>query len=115
MSEFCGAEDGGDPECFFRAPLERQVGWHVGAAVEVLLAAGEAQVQPLVTECGIFITLMKDGHRKELLKFGKMGKNSQQNDLYRNFMNQSSECFGLFMCFIVVCCALQVVVSVVCH
>lgn len=64
MCEFSGAEYGRDPESFFGASLEGQVGWQVGAAVEVLFTAGQTQVQPLVTEGGIFITL-EDGHKRE--------------------------------------------------
>lgn len=62
MCEFGGAEYGGDPEGFFGAPLEGQVGRQVGAAVEVLLTAGQAEVQALVAEGGVFITL-KVGRR----------------------------------------------------
>lgn len=58
MCEFGGAEYGGDPEGFFGASLEGQVGRQVGAAVEVLLTAGQTEVQALVTEGGIFITLV---------------------------------------------------------
>lgn len=58
LCEFGGAEYGGDPEGFFGASLEWQVGRQVGAAVEVLLAAGQTEVQALVTEGGVFITLV---------------------------------------------------------
>lgn len=64
MGELGGAKDGGDPEGFFGAPLEGQVGWKVGAAVEVFLTAGQAQVQALVTEGGVLVTL-EDGHQEE--------------------------------------------------
>lgn len=57
LSEFGGAEYGGDPEGLFGAPLEGQVGRQVGAAVEVLLAAGQAEVQALVAEGGVLIAL----------------------------------------------------------
>lgn len=57
MCEFGGAEYRGDPEGFFGAPLEGQVGRQVGAAVEVFFTAGQAQVQALVTKGSIFITL----------------------------------------------------------
>lgn len=57
LSEFGGAEYGGNPERLFRTPLERQVSGQVGAAVEILLAAGQAQVQTLVTEGGVLIAL----------------------------------------------------------
>lgn len=63
MCEFGGAEYRGDPEGLFRASLEGQVGRQVGAAVEVLFTAGQAQVQALVTEGGIFIAL-EVGHRR---------------------------------------------------
>lgn len=72
MCEFGGAEYCGDPEGFFGASLEGQVGRQVGAAVEVFLTAGQTQVQALVTEGGIFITL-EDGHQRESeasLRFG---------------------------------------------
>jgi len=57
LRELGGAEDGGDPEGFLGAPGEGQVGRQAGAAVEVLFAAGQAQVQALVTEGGVLITL----------------------------------------------------------
>lgn len=57
LCEFGGAEYRGDPEGFFGAPLEGQVGRQVGATVEVFFTAGQAQVQALVTKGGIFITL----------------------------------------------------------
>lgn len=60
LCEFGGAEYCGDPEGFFRAPLEGQIGRQGGAAVEILLTAGQAQVQALVTKGGIFITLMRE-------------------------------------------------------
>lgn len=63
LCQFGGAKDGGDPEGFFGAPLEGQVGRQVGAAVEVFLTAGQTQVQALVTEGGVLITL-KDGRQK---------------------------------------------------
>lgn len=63
LCELGGAKDGGDPEGFFGAPLEGQVGWQVGAAVEVFLTAGQAQVQALVTEGGVLVTL-RDGHQE---------------------------------------------------
>lgn len=63
MCEFGGAKDGGDPEGFFGAPLEGQVGRQVGAAVEVFLAAGQTQIQALVTEGGVLVTL-KDRRQK---------------------------------------------------
>lgn len=63
LCELGGAEDGGDPEGFFGASLEGQVGRQVGAAVEVLFAAGQAQVQALVTEGGVLVAL-KDGHQE---------------------------------------------------
>lgn len=72
MCEFGGAEDGGDPEGFFGASLEGQVGRQVRAAVEVLLTAGQTEVQALVTEGGVFITLVvgdKRGKKIRLLRF----------------------------------------------
>lgn len=63
LCEFGGAKYRGDPEGLFRASLEGQVGRQVGAAVEVLFTAGQAQVQTLVTEGGVFITL-KDRHTR---------------------------------------------------
>lgn len=63
LCELGGAKDGGDPEGFFGAPLEGQVGWQVGAAVEVFLTAGQAQVQALVTEGGVLVTL-RDGYQE---------------------------------------------------
>lgn len=64
LCEFGGAEYGGHPEGFFGASLEGQVGRQVGAAVEVLLTAGQAEVQALVAEGGVFITLKVGDKRK---------------------------------------------------
>lgn len=61
MCELGGAEDGGDPEGLFGAPLEGQGGRQVGAAVEVFLTAGQAQVQALVAEGGVLVTLKEGG------------------------------------------------------
>lgn len=59
LCEFGGAEYCGDPEGLFWASLEGQISRQVGAAVEVLLTAGQTQVQALVTEGGVLITLQK--------------------------------------------------------
>lgn len=67
LCEFGGAEYGGDPEGFFGAPLEGEVGRQVGAAVEVLFTAGQAEVQALVAEGGVFITL-RVGDRRSRIK-----------------------------------------------
>lgn len=72
LCEFGGAEYCGDPERFFGASLEGQVGRQVGAAVEVFLTAWQTQVQALVTEGGVFITL-EDGYQRvteDSLRFG---------------------------------------------
>lgn len=68
LREFGRAENGGDPESLFGAPLEGQVGWQVGAAVEILLAARKTQVQALVTEGGALITLEEE----ETEEFGEV-------------------------------------------
>lgn len=60
LREFGGAEYCGDPEGFLGTPLEGQIGRQGGAAVEILLTAGQAQVQALVTKGGVFITLVKE-------------------------------------------------------
>ena len=57
LCEFGGAEYRGDPEGLFRASLEGQVSWQVGATVEVLLTTGQTQVQALVTEGSVLVTL----------------------------------------------------------
>lgn len=69
MCEFGGAEYRGDPEGFFGASLEGQVSRQVGAAVEVFFTAWQTQVQALVTEGGIFITL-EDGNQRGKRRFG---------------------------------------------
>lgn len=69
LCEFGGAEYGGHPEGFFGASLEGQVGRQVGAAVEVLLTAGQAEVQALVAEGGVFITLKVGDKRRHFLLF----------------------------------------------
>lgn len=68
MCEFGGAEYRGDPKGLFRASLERQVGRQVGAAVEILLTAGQAQVESLVTEGGILITLETQESQRRSIK-----------------------------------------------
>lgn len=76
LCEFGGAEYRGDPEGLFRASLEGQVGRQVGAAVEVLFTAGQAQVQTLVTEGGIFITLEgrhRSGQRRFIKAWRQLG------------------------------------------
>ena len=65
LCELGRAEQRGHPEGLFGAPLEGQVGGQVGAAVEVLFAAGHAQVQALVAEGGVFIALEKREGDKE--------------------------------------------------
>lgn len=61
LSELGGAELCGDPEGLLGVPLEGQGGGQVGAAVEVLFTAGHAQVQALVAERCILITLGNRG------------------------------------------------------
>lgn len=74
LCEFGRAEYGGDPEGLFGASLKRQVGRQVGAAVEILFTAGQAQVQSLVTEGGILIALeTQKRHRRPIkiwIQFG---------------------------------------------
>lgn len=78
LCELGGAKDGRDPEGFFGAPLEGQVGRQVGAAVEVFLTAGQAQVQALVTEGGVLVTL------KDRYQGGGGGMKMQQNGCCSN-------------------------------
>ena len=61
LSELRGGELSGDPEGLLGAALEDEAGRDAGAAVEVLLTAGEAQVEGVVTEGGVLITLRRRG------------------------------------------------------
>lgn len=57
LCEFGGGKLGGDPQGFLDAALEDEAGGDVGAAVEIVLTTGQTQVQGVVTERGVFITL----------------------------------------------------------
>lgn len=57
LSELGGGELRGDPEVLLGAALEDEAGGDAGAAVEVLLAAGQTQVEGVVTEGGVLIAL----------------------------------------------------------
>lgn len=61
LSELGGGELRGDPEVLLGAALEDEAGGDAGAAVEVLLAARQAEVQALVAEGGAFIALVGGG------------------------------------------------------
>ena len=63
LSELGGGELGGDPEGLLGAALEDEAGGDAGAAVEVFFTAGQAQVEGVVTERGVLITLRSEGHR----------------------------------------------------
>ncbi len=65
LSELCGGELCGDPECLLGAALEDEAGGDAGTAVEVFFTAGQAQVEGVVTEGGVLITLRpRRGKRK---------------------------------------------------
>lgn len=57
LSELCGRELRGDPEGLLGAALEDEAGGDAGAAGEVLFTAGQAQVEGVVTERGVLVTL----------------------------------------------------------
>lgn len=57
LGEFGGGELCGDEERLFGAALEDEAGGDVGAAIVVLFAAGQAQVQSMVVKCAILIAL----------------------------------------------------------
>lgn len=61
LSELCGGELCGDPERLLGTALEDEAGGDAGAAVEVFFTAGQAQVQGVVTEGGVLITLKPKG------------------------------------------------------
>lgn len=61
LRELCGRQLRGDPEGLLGAALEDEAGGDAGAAVEVLFAAGQTQVEGVVTEGGVFITLRPTG------------------------------------------------------
>lgn len=63
LSEFGGWQLRGDPEGLFSAALENEAGGDVGTAVEVLFAAGQAQIQSVVTERSVLVTLRDNRHR----------------------------------------------------
>lgn len=65
LSEFGGGELCGDPERLLGAALEDEAGGDVGTAVEVFFTAGQAQVESVVTEGRVLITLRPTGARKE--------------------------------------------------
>ena len=57
LGELGGGELGGDPEALLGAALEDEAGGDAGAAVEVFLAAGQAQVERVVVEGRVLVTL----------------------------------------------------------
>lgn len=57
LGEFGGGELCGDEERLFGAALEDEARGDVRAAIVVLFAAGQAQVQSMVVKCAILITL----------------------------------------------------------
>lgn len=57
LGEFGGGELCGNEERLFGAALEDEAGGDVRAAVIVLFAAGQAQVQSMVVKRAILITL----------------------------------------------------------
>lgn len=57
LCELGGGQLGGDPECLLGATLEDQAGGDAGTAVEVLFTAGQTEVERMVTERRVLITL----------------------------------------------------------
>lgn len=78
LSEFGGRELCGDPERLLGAALEDEAGGDAGTAVEVFFATGQTQVESVVTEGRVLITLRPQqgsGTRR------KRSKNRCQNDI----------------------------------
>lgn len=75
LGELGGGELCGNPEGLFHAALENEAGGDVGTAVEVLLTAGQPQVEGVVTEGRVFITLRTRDTEKEENKEGKSDSN----------------------------------------
>lgn len=65
LGELGGGELRGDEERLFGAALEDEAGGDVGAAVVVLFAAGQAQVQGMVVKCAVLITLRAEAENTE--------------------------------------------------
>lgn len=57
LGEFGGGQLCGDEERLFGAALEDEAGGDVGAAIVVLFAAGQAQVQSMVVKRAVLIAL----------------------------------------------------------
>lgn len=57
LGELGGGELRGDPEGLLGAALEDEAGRDVGTTVEVVLTAGQAQVEGVVTEGRVLVTL----------------------------------------------------------
>lgn len=67
LREFGGRQLCGDPESLLGAALEDEAGGDAGTAVEVFLAAGQAQVESVVTEGRVLTTLKsKESTREEV-------------------------------------------------
>lgn len=66
LGEFGGGELGGDPESLLGAALEDEAGGNAGATVKVLFTAGQAQVEGVVTEGGVLVTLRRRQTGEEL-------------------------------------------------
>lgn len=64
LSELRGRELRGDPERLLGAALEDEAGGDAGTAVEVFLTAGQPQVEGVVTEGRVLITLRPRGGRR---------------------------------------------------
>lgn len=64
LSEFSGGELCGDPEGLLGTTLENEARGDAGAAVEVLLTAGQAQVESMVIEGRVLITLRPTAGKK---------------------------------------------------
>lgn len=60
LGELRGGQLRGDPERLLGAALEDEAGRDAGAAVEVFFAAGQAQVEGVVTEGGVLVTLRSE-------------------------------------------------------
>lgn len=60
LGEFGGGELRRDEERLFGAALKDEAGGDVRAAVVVLFAAGQAQIQSMVVKCAVLIALQAE-------------------------------------------------------
>lgn len=81
LCEFGRGELSRNPQCFLGATLEDEARRNVGAAIKVILTARQAQIQSMVAEGCVLITLKNTFGSKDLhpLFFNEKKKQQQQN------------------------------------